>query len=133
MQSLDIHRPGMPDLQFVLLVAALCTSRLSSLNVPESLRVTIFDRCWALVNEGPPPTRPEERVLDLRASTDVALEAIVETIRGLLTEAGITIVTWEHPVSEPTRTSTPEALPLIERLQKLYPDPPDIENPGNPA
>jgi len=133
MQSLDIHRPGMPDLQFVLLVVALCTSRLSSLNVPESLRATIFDRCWALVNEGPPPTRPEERVLDLRAGTDVALEAIVETIRGLLTEAGITIVTWEHPVSEPTRTSTPEALPLIERLQKLYPDPPDIENPGNPA
>ena len=133
MQSLDIHRPVMPDLQFVLLVVALCTSRLSSLNVPESLRATIFDRCWALVNEGPPPTRPEERVLDLRASTDVALEAIVETIRGLLTEAGITIVTWEHPVSEPTRTSTPEALPLIERLQKLYPDPPDIENPGNPA
>jgi len=133
MQSLDIHRPGMPDLQFVLLVVALCTSRLSSLNVPESLRATIFDRCWALVNEGPPPTQPEERVLDLRAGTDVALEAIVETIRGLLTEAGITIVTWEHPVSEPTRTSTPEALPLIERLQKLYPDPPDIENPGNPA
>lgn len=133
MQSLDIHRPGMPDLQFVLLVVALCTSRLSSLNVPESLRATIFDRCWALVNEGPPPTRPEERVLDLRAGTDVALEAIVETIRGLLTEAGITIVTWEHPVSEPTRTSTPEALPLIERLEKLYPGPPDIENPGNPA
>jgi hypothetical protein len=133
MQSLDIHRPGMPDLQFVLLVVALCTSRLSSLNVPESLRATIFDRCWALVNEGPLPTRPEERVLDLRTGTDVALEAIVETIRGLLTEAGITVVTWEHPVSEPTRTSTPEALPLIERLQKLYPDPPDIENPGKPA
>ena len=133
MQSLDIHRPGMPDLQFVLLVVALCTSRLSSLNVPESLRATIFDRCWALVNEGPPPTRPEERVLDLRAGTDVALEAIVETIRGLLTEAGIAIVTWEHPVSEPTRTSTPEALPLIERLQKLYPDPPDIPNRSDPA
>lgn len=133
MQSLDIHRPGMPDLQFVLLVVALCTSRLSSLNVPESLRATIFDRCWALVNEGPPPTRSEERVLDLRAGTDVTLEAIAETIRGLLTEAGITIVTWEHPVSEPTRTSTPEALPLIERLQKLYPDPPDIPNRSDPA
>lgn len=132
MQSLDIHRPSMPDLQFVLLVVALCTSRLSSLNVPESLRATIFDRCWALVDEGPPPTRPEERVLDLRAGTDVALEAIVETIRGLLTEAGITVVTWEHPVSEPTRTSTPEALPLIERLQKLYPDPPDIPNRSGP-
>ena len=133
MQSLDIHRPGMPDLQFVLLVVALCTSRLSSLNVPESVCTTIFDRCWTLVNEGPPPTRPEERVLDLRAGTDVTLEAMVETIRGLLTEAGITIVTWEHPVSEPTRTSTPEAQPLIERLQKLYPDPPDIPNRSDPA
>src|SRR5881397_1347179 len=90
MQSLDIHRPDMPDLQFVLLVLALCTSRLSSLNVPESLRATIFDRCWALVNDGPPPTKAEERVLDLRAGTDVTLEAMVETIRSLLTEAGVT-------------------------------------------
>src|SRR5437016_13515924 len=120
MQSLDIHRPGMPDLQFVLLVVALCTSRLSSLNVPESLRATMFDRCWALVNEGPPPTRPEERVLDLRASTDVALAAIDETIRGLLTEAGITIGTWEHPVTEPAVTNTAEALQLLERLQQLH-------------
>lgn len=126
MQSLDIHRPGMPDLQFALLVLALCTSRLSSLNVPESLRATIFDRCWALVNESPPPTRSEERVLDLRAGTEVALEAIVDTIRRLLTEGGVTILTWDHPVTEPSRTSTPAALPLIERLQKLYPDPPDV-------
>ena len=123
MQSLDIHRPGMPDLQFVLLVVALCTSRLSSLNVPESLRATIFDRCWALVNNDPSPTEAEERVLDLRAGTDVTLEAMVETIRSLLTEAGITTLRWDHPPSEPTRTSTPEALPLIERLQKLYPGP----------
>src|SRR5439155_587126 len=100
--------------------------------LPHELQDLFKDRAL-LLDQGPPPTPPEERVLDLRASTDVALEAIVETIRGLLTEAGITIVTWEHPVSEPTRTSTPEALPLIERLQKLYPDPPDIENPGNRA
>ena len=130
MQSLDIHRPGMPDLQFVLLVVALCTSRLSSLNVPESLRATIFDRCWALVNDGPPPTKAEERVLDLRAGTDVTLEAMVETIRSLLTEAGITTLRWDHPPSEPTRASTPEALPLIERLQRLYPAPPDIADRG---
>ena len=32
MQTLDIHRPGMPDLQFALLVTALCTSRLTALN-----------------------------------------------------------------------------------------------------
>lgn len=64
--------------------------------------------------------------MDLRASTEVALDAIAETIRGLLTEAGISIVTWDHPVSEPTRASSPEALPLIERLQKLYPAPPDV-------
>ncbi len=30
MQTLDVHRPGMPDLQFVLLVTVLCTSRLTS-------------------------------------------------------------------------------------------------------
>lgn len=130
MQSLDIHRPGMPDLQFVLLVLALCTSRLSSLNVPESLRATIFDRCWALVNDSPPPTKPEERVLDLRAGTDVTLDAMVETIRNLLTEAGVATLRWDHPPSEPTRSSTPEALPLIERLKKLYPAPPDIADPG---
>ena len=130
MQSLDIHRPDMPDLQFVLFVLALCTSRLSSLNVPESLRATIFDRCWALVNDGPPPTKAEERVLDLRAGTDVTLEAMVETIRSLLTEAGIPTLRWDHPPSEPTRSSTPEALPLIERLQKLYPAPPDNADPG---
>jgi hypothetical protein len=125
MQSLDVHRPDMPDLQFVLLVIALCTSRLPTLNVPESLRTTIFDRCWALVNDGPPPLRDEERVVDLRFGTEVTLDAMVETIRGLLTEAGITTLTWDHPPSEPTRSSTPEALPLIERLQKLYPEPPD--------
>ena len=130
MQSLDIHRPSMPDLQFVLLVLALCTSRLSSLNVPESLRATIFDRCWALVNDGPPPTKAEERVLDLRAGTDVTLDAMVETIRSLLAEAGVTTLRWDHPPSEPTRTSTPEALPLIERLQKLYPAPSDIADRG---
>lgn len=120
----------MPDLQFVLMVVALCTSRLPSLNVPESLRQTIFDRCWALVHEGPPPPRSEERVLDLRGGTEVTLEALVDTIRTALTEAGITILTWDHPPSEPTRSSTPEALPLIERLQQLYPEPPDIADPG---
>lgn len=60
-------------------------------------------------------------MLDLRAGTEVTVEAMVETIRGLLTDAGISILTWDHPASEPTRKSTPEARPLIERLQKLYP------------
>ncbi len=131
MQSLDVHRPGMPDLQFVLMVVALCTSGLPSLNVPEALRETIFDRCWALVNNGPPPTRREDRVLDLRQGTEVTLEALVEIIRSLLTEAGITTLTWDHPPSEPTRPSTPEAFPLIERLERLYPEPPDIADPAD--
>ncbi len=125
MQSLDIHRPGMPDLQFVLLVSALCTSRLPTLNVPDPLRTMIFDRCWALIHDSPPPIRDEERVLDLRVGTEVTLEAMVETIRSLLTEAGISTLTWDHPPSEPTRPSTPEALPLIKRLHKLYPEPSD--------
>ena len=53
MQTLDIDRPEMPDLQFVLLVTALCTSRLTSLNVPDAVRTTLFDRCWVLVHERP--------------------------------------------------------------------------------
>ena len=120
MQTLDIHRPEMPDLQFALLVAALCTSRLSRLNVPEALRTMIFNRCWTLIHDSPPPTKPEDRVLDLRPWTEVTLEAMVETIRTVLTDAGIRTLTWDHPPSEPTRTSTPEAQPLIERLERLY-------------
>lgn len=126
MQSLNVERPGMPDLQFVLMVLALCTSGLKTLNVPEPLRDTLFDRCWALIHEGPPPANPEERILDLRAGTELTLEAMAETIRTLFAEAGITQLTWDHPPSEPTRQSTPEAKPLIDRLQKLYPDPPDV-------
>ena len=121
MQTLDIDRPDMPDLQFVLLVTALCTSRLTSLNVPEALRATIFDRCWTLIHDGPVPTKLEDRVLDLRPWTEVTLEAMVETIRAALTKAGIRTLAWDHPPSEPTRTSTPEAQPLIERLEQLYP------------
>ncbi|MGH7231002.1 MAG: hypothetical protein ACREJU_06530 [Nitrospiraceae bacterium] len=133
MQSLDIHRPHIPDLQFVLMVVALCTSDLGSLNVPMELRAKIFDRCWALIHDGPPPTIAAERVLDLRGGTDVTLEAMVETIRSLLTDAGITTLQWDHLPSEPTRASTPEALPLVERLQKLYPAPPDHveDDPGD--
>ncbi len=126
MQALDVRNPGMPDLQFVLLVLALCTSGLESLNIPEPERATIFDRCWALLHEGPPPSRSQERVLDLRTGTDVTLEAMVGVIRGVLAEAGIARVTWDHPPSPPSRDSTPEALPLIERLRQLYPPPPDI-------
>ena len=121
MQTLDINRPDMPDLQFVLLVTALCTSRLTQLNVPEVLRATIFDRCWILIHENPPPCRLEERVLDLRPWTEGTVEAMVEIIRVGLTEAGIRILAWDHPSSEPTRTSTPEAQPLIDRLNQFHP------------
>jgi hypothetical protein len=121
----------MPDLQFVLFAVALCTSGLPSLNVPEDLRRTIFDRCWSLVNAEPPPTQPEARVLDLRGGDEVTLEALVETIRTTLADAGITTLTWDHPPSEPTRPSTPAAKPLIERLQQLYPHPlEDEDRPG---
>jgi hypothetical protein len=126
---MEIQNPGMPDLQFVLFVSALCTSNLETLNVPEDLRRTIFDRCWALVNADPPPANPKERVLDLRSGTELTLEACVSTIRSLLAEAGITRLTWDHPVSNPSRESTPAAKPLIERLGQLYPDHPDIVDP----
>jgi hypothetical protein len=121
MQKLDIDRPGMPDLQFALLVTALCTSRLTALNIPDSLRTRIFDRCWVLIHDSPPPGRPEERVLDLRPWTEVTLDAMVETIRGVLTDAGIRTLTWDHTPSDATQISTPEAQPLIERFNQLYP------------
>ncbi|MBK9309050.1 MAG: hypothetical protein IPM58_18595 [Nitrospira sp.] len=133
MHTLDIHRPDMPDLQFVLFVTALCTSRLTTLNVSQSLRATIFNRCWTLIHETPPPRRQEDRVLDLGPWTELTVEAMVETIRTGLTEAGIQILTWDHAPSEPTRASTPEAKPLIERLAKLYPQPPEEPAGGDAA
>jgi hypothetical protein len=121
MQSLDVEHPRLPDLQFVLMVAALCTSELSSLNIPAELRTSIFDRCWALLHDTPPPTVMSERVLDLRPATELALAAMVQEIRGMLRDAGIAHITWDHPPSPPSRQSSPEARPLIERLQELYP------------
>jgi hypothetical protein len=132
MQSLDIHHPGMPDLQFVLFMSALCTSNIQTMNVPEELRRAVFDRCWALLHTEPPPTDPTQRVLDLRDGTELTLEACVATIRSLLTHAGITTVTWDHPVSEPTRDSTPSAKPLVDRLGQLYPGDPDLVDPQPP-
>lgn len=120
MQTLDIHRPEMPDLQFVLLVTALCTSRLTVLNIPSTLRTSMFDRCWALIHESPPPRRTEQRVLDLRPWTELTVEAMAETIRVGLTEAGIHTLAWDHVASEPRRASTPEAQILIDRLSHLF-------------
>ena len=126
MPSLDVQNPGMPDLQFVLFVSALCTADLSTINISQDLRKTIFDRCWALIHTEPPPTNPQERVLDLRQGTELTLEACVSTMRSLLLEAQVTTLVWDHPVSEPRMNSTPEALPLIDRLGRLYPDDPTI-------
>lgn len=66
MRTLVLHRPDMPDLQFVLSVTALCTSRLPALNISNKLLTTIFNRCWMLIHDSPPPRKPEERELDLR-------------------------------------------------------------------
>ena len=133
MPSLDIHNPRMPDLQFVLFVSALCTADLTTLNVTSELRATIFNRCWSLIHTEAPPIDRKARVLDLRGGTDLTLEACLSTIRSLLMEAGIRTLTWDHPVSEPTRESTPAAKPLIDRLGQLYPDPPEIVDPESPA
>ena len=133
MPSLDIHNPGMPDLQFVLFVSALCTADLETCNASPALRTAIFDRCWALIHTEVPPTDPKARALDLREGTELTLEACLSTIRSLLTDAGIRILTWDHPVSEPTHESTPAAKPLIDRLGQLYPTPPEIVDPENPA
>jgi len=126
MQRLDIHHPGLPDLQFVLMVLALCSSELENLNMPDALRRSLFDRCWAMLHDDPPPAKKEDRILDLRQGDELALQAMVELIRSTLTEHGISQLTWDHPPSEPSRPTTPEALPLVERLQQLNPPPTDI-------
>jgi hypothetical protein len=131
MPTLDVHNPGMPDLQFVLFVSALCTADLTTINVSKDLRQTIFDRCWALIHTEPPPTNLKERVLDLRGGTELTLEACASTIRSLLHEANITTLVWDHPVSDPRMNSTPEALPLIDRLGQLYPDSPNVVDPSH--
>jgi hypothetical protein len=122
MPSLDVDHPGMPELQFVLFVSALCTADLTTINVSQELRQTIFDRCWRLLHTEPPPTTPQARVLDLREGTELTLEACASTIRSLLSEANISTLVWDHPVSPPSMESTPEALPLIDRFEQLYPD-----------
>jgi hypothetical protein len=129
MPQLDVQNPEMPDLQFVLFVTALCTANLETINVSQQLRNEIFNRCWALLHTDAPPADPQERVLDLRHGTDLTLEACLSTIRSLLSEAGITTLIWDHPVSDPTRESTPAAKPLIDRLSQLYPEHPDIVDP----
>ncbi|HSA65919.1 MAG TPA: hypothetical protein VLA67_00835 [Nitrospiraceae bacterium] len=121
MQTLNLHRPDMPDLQFVLLVTALCTSRLTTLNIPNALRTTIFDRCWVLIHDSPPPRRPEARVLDLRPWTEMTVEAMAETIRAGLTEAGIHTLAWDHAPSQPAHSSTPATYMFIDRLSHLFP------------
>ncbi len=129
MQRLDLHSTELPDLQFVLMVAALCTSDVEVFNVPRSVRDAVFNRCWALLHEGPPPENPTERVLNLRQGDEVTLEALVHVIRETFSAHGITELTWDHPVSEPSQESTPEARPLVERLQRWEPtgdgEPPD--------
>jgi len=133
MHTLDVEHPDLPDLQFVLMVLALCTSDLPTLNVPEDVRHTIFHRCWALMHDTPPPANAKDRVLDLRDGTDLTLEAMVEMIQRTLDECGITQLRWDHPSSEPTRASTPAARPLIERMQTLYPaDPDSADDPHRP-
>ena len=125
MQRLDLCHPELPDLQFVLMVTALCTSDLETLNVPRSVREIVFNRCWALLHESSPPVNTHERVLDLMHSDEITLEALVHVISQTFEEYGFIELTWEHPPSEPTRESTPEARPLVERLQQW--DPPSDE------
>ncbi|HEU4686419.1 MAG TPA: hypothetical protein VFS39_18070 [Nitrospira sp.] len=55
-------------------------------------------------------------MLDLRPWTELTVEAMAETIRAGLTEAGIHTLAWDHRPSKPTDTSTAEADIFIDRL-----------------
>ena len=121
MQTLDIHNPDIPDLQFVLMIGALCTSDIPTLNVPEEVRRLVFDRCWAMLHDTPPPEEPTQRVLDLRQGDEVTLEALVEVIRSTFMEQGYDQLTWDPTSSETTQSTSPEAQSLIDRLQNWDP------------
>lgn len=128
MQTLDIHNPGIPDLQFVLMTGALCTSDIPTLNVPEEVRRLVFDRCWAMLHNTPPPEEPTQRVLDLRQGDEVTLEALVEVIQSTFTDQGYDQLTWESNPSETTQSNSPEVQSLIDRLQKWDPvNPPPVD------
>ncbi len=130
MQILDINHSELPDLQFVLMVSALCTAEIPTLNVPEDVRRVVFDRCWALLHDAPPPTEKKQRVLDLREGDEVALDALVEVIRSTLNAQGYAQMTWDHGPSEPTQSTSPDAQPLIDRLQYWDPaNPPPVDGP----
>lgn len=134
MQTLDVNHSELPDLQFVLMVVALCTSEIPTLNVPEDVRRKVFDRCWALLHDTPPPTDPRRRTLDLRQGDEVTLDALVEVIRSTLNERGYAHVTWDHEPSEPTQATSPDAQPLIDRLQHWDPvNPPPVDGPHDPG
>ena len=128
MQTLDVDEPGLPDLQFVLMVLALCSSDLETLNVPPAVRRSVFDRCWVMLYDTPPPLAREERVLDLRQGDEQALHAMVAVIRTAFNECGIKQLMWDHPPSEPSQESTPAARPLVDRLQRIYPTSSDPQN-----
>ena len=131
MQTLDVHNSGLPDLQFVLMVLALCTSDLPTLNLPQEVRETVFDRCWALLNDTPPPTEREKRVLDLRQGDEVTLDALVQVIRNTFTEYECEQLTWDHAPSHPTQSTSPDAKSLIDRLQHWDPsNPPPVDGPS---
>jgi hypothetical protein len=128
MQTLDIHNPGIPDLQFVLMIGALCTSDIPTLNVPEEVRRLVFDRCWAMLHNTPSPEEPTQRVLDLREGEEVTLEALVEVIRSTFMDQGYEQLTWESTPNETTQSNTPEVQSLIDRLQKWDPvNPPPVD------
>ncbi len=63
---------------------------------------------------------------------ETTLEALVHVIRQTFDEHGFGELTWEHPPSEPTQESTPEARPLLERLQHWEPPPDDTAPPPPP-
>jgi hypothetical protein len=64
----------------------------------------------------------------MRPWTELTVEAMAETIRVGLTEAGIHTLAWDHAASEPRRTSTPEAQILIDRLSHLFPHPSEVKD-----
>ena len=75
------------------------------------------------------PGPPDQLVVAQPFGSPVNL-AMVDVIRSTLNERGIAVLRWDHPPSPPSQKSTLEALPLVERVQLLYPA--SSDNPDGP-
>ena len=86
------------------------------------------ERAWVVTQHGREQKLGE--TLFCKKWDEVALDALVEVICGTLNAQGYSQMIWDHVPSEPTQSTSPDAKPLIDRLQYWDPaHPPPVDEP----